>query len=1856
MSDIPTEPEAKMNYKKIIIPSSIFLFIILIVIYVLNLPKEYELSNPSEYSEYISGYTTGVVSRHSAIKVKFAQPFRTGEPGEEVSGVFELSPSVEGKAYWIDDYTIEFKPDVPLDGGNKYYGLINIEKAVNADKDIKDFVFRFNTVTPAIEFYVRGIKPVASKSAKMMQVSGDIILADREDIEKIKESVSARFASRDVKVKVNAGSSPNVYGFIVDSLKLADNQQILKIMLDGSSMGIDDVEEKEIAMPASDDFKVLSLDVINEPSQYLSVKFSDFLNTNQDVSGLITVGSFSNLSYEIIENEIKVFFPERLSKEYAVRVLSGIKNSDGKRFTDETIKYLNFEELKPAVRFVGKGNILTSSKEGFILPFESVNLSAVDITITKIFENNMGQFLQVNYLDGNYELYRTGRIIKKRTITLTNKGAASLKEWNVFSLDLNDIIQKEPGAVYNIKLSFKKKYSLYSCGETTEETISEDEETILDSEPQEMSYWDYYDENYNWEERDNPCSSSYYNGSRFVNKNILASDLGIIYKSGNSGKSAAFVTDILTGKPLSGVTLRIVDFKLQQIAEATTKSDGSAEFTLKSKPFLLTAEYSKQRGYLKIEDGNSLSLSNFDVGGTGVKKDLKGFIYGERGVWRPGDSLFLSFILQDPKNNIPENHPLIFKLIDSRGRQADRRVLRKNESGLYVIPLETSQDAPTGNWLAQIEAGGTVFEKSLKIETVKPNRLKIKFDPGSEYLLKDETTNAKLNISWLHGAPGKNIKAKIDLSLSQIPTNFNKFSDYAFDDPTRKFYAEQQTVFESSVDENGDADVKFNINAESAAPGMLKADFTTKAFEPGGDFSTDRFSITYHPFRRYAGIKLPSGDKARNMLLTDKDHTVSLVSVNVNGNPVSDTKMIVRFYKIDWQWWYDQSNGSNSNYLYDSYKEELSSTEVTTVNGFASAKIRVDYPDWGRYLVEAEDLESGHKTGKIVYIDWPGYAGRERSDGGGAAARLALSTDKDKYKSGEEVKVSFPGAEDSKALISIENGSGMVSYEWISLQKGDNIYKFKAKSEMAPNVYVNVMLLQPHRNSINDMPVRLYGYVPVYVENPESKLSPVIEMPSTLKPEQNFTVKVREKHNKKMHYTLAVVDEGLLDLTRFKTPDPWGSFYAKEALGTKTWDIYDYVIGAYGGKLERILGIGGDEDINRPKSSSKLNRFKPVVKFYGPFTLDGGSRTHNIKLPQYIGKIRTMVVASNEGAYGYTEKSSFVKKPVMILGTLPRVLSPGEEVDLPVSVFAMENNVRSVNVTVRTNDKFEIIEQNIKNVEFDKPDDKVVFFKLRVKEKTGAGEVKITAISGNEKANFDIDIEVRNPMPPVTDVYSEILTSGKNWSKTLIPFGLKGTNKCVLEVSAMPNINLTGSIDYLLSYPHGCVEQITSIAFPQLYLENLVSLSKSEKERSSRNIKSAIKRLSSYMTSSGALSYWPGQSYHDDYGSVYAAHFLTEAEKKGFEVPANITSRLKSYLVKSSNEWSKSANRSDLIQAYRLYVLALMKSPESGAMNRLMEFPNLSTEAKYRLAAAFSVAGKPEAALSVIRNTGNRIKSYQELSYTYGSDIRDEAMILETYTIMKKNKEAFEIAARISEKLSKQTYMGTQTTAYSLLALSKFHGAMGKDKTLNFTYSINGGKASEIKTSNRISQIEIDAEANKNLSISIVNTSGGIIYPRIMLQGTPAGKLVDKASNGIELNVQYKLSNGSVIDHSSIPQGTDFTAIITVTNTGTRSAELNSMQLTHYFPSGWEIINHRLFESPNIGKASDTEYQDIRDDRIYTYYKLKRNESKIFMVQLNAAYPGKFFMPAVYTDAMYDSRINARTASGWTEVISDNRD
>ena len=1237
-------------------------------------------------NKFVIAFTSGTISSQDPVRVVLKLPdemYRVSSK-EPPQDIFLLKPFAKGKTYWVDQYTLAFKPDKPLENGQQYHAEVDLNRLLGInDKENGTFRFGFDVVPLKFHIKLTGLEPVQNK--KKYRLSGRLTASDNVPPEELERALIAEQEGKKLPVHITRAQQNAAWQFTVENIERLKRESLVTLEWKGQweCSGFDKNGELKYAVPSLESFRFIGVRVVDDPDQKVILEFSDPLDRDQDLNGLVYFTEDIPIRINIENNKI-ILYPSTLQQDQKeIIIKKQVAGMNGNTLEKEIVRTIRFGHIKPAVRFVSGGTIMPG-EDGWTLPFEAVNLKAVDVFITKIFANNVMQFLQVNSLAGENQLRRVGRLVHHEKVELVTNRAGNTGKWLPYALDLSKMINSEPGAIYRVELRFRKAYSLYDCGS--------DSNNETESEKAPDDYYSagryYYPDSYRWRERDDPCTPSYYNGNRFPGKNVMASNIGLTVKQDGKGLMV-FTNDLKTAEPMAGVKIKLYDFQLQNLSTTTTGRNGIAQIDSGGNPYLLVAEKNGQYAYQRLEGGSALSYSKFATKGVSTKKGIKGFIYGERGVWRPGDTLFLTVIVDDSDNPLPEGHPVTLTLTNPEGKQVVKRTKTKGMNGFYNFKILTSQDALTGFWNATAKVGGAVFNKTIRIETIKPNRLKIQLTFDKK-VLDPGNNKGTLNVRWLHGGIASGLKADVNMTVRPEKTVFKNYDGYNFDDPARNFPPEERTVFEGTLNSQGIANFDFKLPPFRFAPGMLKINFVTKVYEQGGDFSIDQTAADFAPFDTFIGIKAPQPGTDADYLKVDQLLEFEVATVSKNGMPKSVDNLAYEVYKLDWSWWYGSNHGNLASYISSHFDRKVLSGKFGTKNGKGTFSFQVNYPSWGWYYVLVRQPGGGHRTGIKIYMDWPSMYSRENRQAPGGMTLLSLSADKEKYTAGQEVKVSVPTPPNGRLIVSIEKGNAPVKTWEMEATGEETLIRFKATPDMAPNVYLFVSVLQPHDQTVNDLPIRMYGVIPVMINDAGTELKPELDVPEKIRPNETYTIRVSEKNNKNMTYTLAIVDEGLLDLTHYRTPAPHKYFYAKEALAVKTWDIYDDVMGAFGKRLEKVFAIGGDmEEQETPGGKKKANRFKPVVTFLGPFHLEKGkTNTHTVKMPNYIGSVRCMIVAGENGAYGHASKTVTVKQPLMVLGTLPRILAPGETVKLPASVFVMDSTISKINVKVETNDLF----------------------------------------------------------------------------------------------------------------------------------------------------------------------------------------------------------------------------------------------------------------------------------------------------------------------------------------------------------------------------------------------------------------------------------------------------------------------------------------------------------------------------------------------------------------------------------------
>ena len=1789
---------------------------------------------PDEAMKWIAAYAPERMDMGYPIRIEPTEQMRKHiNTNRSLDKVFRFSPSVKGEARYVNGGRyIDFIPaDGALKQGKKYTCRVDMAKLTDIDS-LHDFSFTFYIERREMQIAVTKVR-IDPNNVERAIVEGRILFSTvPSDIPSHSDMISCE---KEAVVTVAPTDKALCYTFQIANIKRQPEERTFKIEYKAGA-GFRGAQA-EAVIPGLEEFKLLSAEQYDTATPYIELEFSAPISSQQELDGLITIDGIDKVRLERSGTNVKVHYDRNGLTNLVLQVSDLLRRDDGCHLAQSVIQHFEQKVIPPAVEIPLDGTILPDSRN-LTLPFRAVNLAAVDVEVVKIYTDNVMMYLQDNNLDDTYCLRRAGRLIYRQTVRLDDDPDRNLHEWQNFSIDLKNLFRQERGAIYNVRIAFRQAYSLYDRTERNGELrfplasgVTKTDNKVWDEH---YSYLnrrapDFDWEEYNWNESDDPSKPTYYmDDNRMPKYNLAASNLGLIVKSADDSRLWTAVSDIMTAAPLAGVRVTAYNYQLQEIGHGTTDGNGFADFNVVNKPFIVTASNGVSTSYLKVTNNREKSLGYFDVGGKRNPQGIKGFVYGERGIWRPGDEVHLTLIVEDRQRALPANHPVTMELCTPEGRLYERQTLTQSVDGFYAFHIQTGEDAPTGRWNAQFKVGGKSIDFPVKIETIKPNRIKIA-------IKTDETLQAPgyapctIEAHWLTGPAASNLPAALEMVLYNNPKPFKEFGEYTFSNPLKTFSSEHIELCDGSLDSLGRMTQQIELLDKKSAPGMLQANLIARVREAGGDESFAARSVRYSPYRSYVGICL--GEKEFE---TDTDLSFPVVNVDAEGRLLGKRNLEYKIYKLNWRWWWQGSVYDLSSYVQSSVAEIVASGKVETSGGKAQIPLRVDYPNYGKYLLFVRDTQSNHATGGVIFIDWPDWRGHAGKGDPKASSILSFALDKSNYEAGETATVYLPKFEGGRVLLSVENASKVLSRRWVSTSADrETAYKIPVTREMAPNFYVHATLLQPHAKT-NDLPIRLYGVEGAEVIDRYSMLHPEIEVADEIRPQQEFTIKVRERDRKPMTYTLAIVDEGLLDITSFRTPEPWRAMNQREALGVKTWDIYNDVIGAYAGKFTKILSVGGDEALRR--AAGKEKRFNPVVKFLGPFTLKGGQATHKITLPMYVGSVRVMVVAAHEATYGHVDKTVTVRSPLMVLPTLPRTLSCGDRVKLPVNVFCMDEELRNATVKVAVEGPVAVAGSASNTLTFAAPSEQLTTFELVCdKVKSGQAKITVSAEGGGHTASETIYIDIRNPLPPVITTYTKVLDAGEKHDFAWSPFS-DGTAQ--LEVAVMPKIDFSGAFSFVESYPHYCTEQLSARAMYMLYAGRFLSVTERAKAREA--LPAILKTILSRQTSDGGFAYWPGSSVNE-WATSMAGEVMIEARRQGFAVADQYINRWKEYQQRMARAYKHTYEHGeDLVQAYRLYTLVKSGDEPVAAMNRLRESKVLSYQAHMRLAAAYAEAGKMEVTRQLIKRADRNVTAFGSWA-TFQSSLRDKAMELETLLLAGERDNALKLALEVATEFSAANCT-TQEVAFVSAAMNRMAGGFG-DATTEVVIQPNGGKAVTLREIKGTYTMPVHTACG---TVHTENRCDRYVYLSLTTRRQPqATEQVPAVAKGVRFAIRYTDSDGNAVKPERLTQGDEFYAEITVSKATKAS---RSMALTYAIPSGWEIWNERVVDDHTTELGNHT---DIRDDRISWYFGIKTGESRTFRVRLRAAYCGRCLMPPTVCEDMYDTSCRAVSATRFVDVV-----
>ncbi|RPJ07795.1 MAG: hypothetical protein EHM28_06010 [Spirochaetaceae bacterium] len=1397
-----------------------FVLIGLIFLFMFTQCQPFDLTPVPKYSysleaaQIVSHVTSGLLPTNEKIRVRFTEPVSDAlEYGQKIENRYiTFSPGIDGDLSWEDSQTLVFTPREALPKRRVYEGIVKVSM-FNQFKSsgVSEVKFGFKTEGREIEKIDGDFEFQIQDDPKNLFYRTTVLFTTPVAEEQVREAVKLSCNGKDLKLDISQGSEGREYHISSEVFRRTDERKRLELRVSANPVDISHDYRHEFFLEPVSCFTVTNISVIEQRhTPVIQVSFSDDIDPFQDLNGLVTLAPYRDIKYKVYGSKVYLTGDFAYGENYQIKFSPNIRSRQNNRTSKEFLTNVEIATVKPQMAFLNDGVFLPSGNK-YRLRFQTINIRKVHIEVIKVFENNLGQFLQTEQLHSeksrtysfNSEyVNRVGVIAANQDLPIGD----TKNEWLSHDLDLSKLIKPGEKGLFLIQLSMER------------------EDMIWDQDSSRDQYSYYGDDYYS-----NPSSNGYLYSHGHIYKPVTVSDIGLTYKQAGA-THFIYATDIMSSTPLQGVKVGLRTYQNQLVGQGETDREGRVELrNIKDSVFYVEAERAGQRSMIKLNE-MGWNLTTFDIEGYEEPEiGTRAFMFTERGVYRPGDEINLSCIFRNQDSSFPKNHPVTLEFFNPRNQSVYKSTNREGMDGFYNFNFSTKQEDPTGNWKVKVIAGSREFFHTIKVETVVPYRLKVFITSKKDRIsITDNSLELNLDSIYLFGNAASNLTAEANITLRNVQKTFPKFKNYTFTNQTVEATDRKTNIFSGNLDEKGHADISWDIPDLSKAPSALEAVIHAKVYERGGRPAEKIEVFPVDPYTHYVGIETPDFDYGYARI--GMPLRLNTVCVTASGEPAKGRELEYTLYRNERYWWWEYDDYSQFRYRYKTDTSTQVIKQGRFTSGLTPVAISIQPETWGEYLIEVRDTsdKNGHVAGFFFYASSWGRA----TPGSKEAATLVLKTDKPSYTVGQVATIKFPRPTEGAVLVSIERGASILKSYWIKLNQStreDETLTVQITKDMVPTAYVSVSIIQPHAQTVNDRPIRMYGVATLNVKDPATVSSMEIKTSAEFKPSAPFIVEVQTQDRKESQFVIAVVDEGLLDITNFKTPDPWEFFFHKQRLAVMTYDLFSEVIGAQKGDPFKVFSVGGGGEMYDQgmigAQGKEVRRFKPVSLFKGPITTNAtGYAKVSFDMPNYVGSVRIMVIAVKNGQYSSSEKTVPVKTKLMVMPTLPRVLGPDEEFKVPVTVFLMQDNTERVITSIHVEGPIEVVGSMYSDLGVMPKGEKDVMFTLRTKSAAGPVKIKIRAVAGGISTEEETEILIRATSPRAYNSITKRGTPGTQVDFTLPQDGLPGTMEAKINVMRHEFLDFGPRFDWLIHYPYGCIEQTTSSVFPQLYLKKIFTL------------------------------------------------------------------------------------------------------------------------------------------------------------------------------------------------------------------------------------------------------------------------------------------------------------------------------------------------------------------------------------------------------------------------------------------------
>ncbi|MFN3405491.1 MAG: alpha-2-macroglobulin family protein [Cytophagaceae bacterium] len=1733
----------------------------------------------------------------------------------EAEELIKFTPEVKGKFKWSSRNELIFSPDLGFLPSTDYTAeltskIVSHKSGLSLDKGSP-----INFHTPYLKLsHINTYWARKEGTRNEAEARIELNFNCRINPNELKDLIQLQVAGKNLNFELKEFNPTNVVlASVAESGNKLDDATVLVRIKKGlkcadSKYATKDEMSMESRIPSKDQFQIIKVEALyEEDSPYI------YIETNQEVSSenlnnLIKITPRVSFTTENVSSGITVKGDFQTGEAYVVTINKYLKGIFGGSLKEDYEQTIVFGNQEPHISFVSNKGMYLSSKGEKNLGVRIINVPKVQISVTKIYANNILHYLNSgsNYYfddydyDYGYDYYNLGNYGDE----IMNKEVASssLKKVNGISyvnLNLND--NSEYKGIYMVMVNSSE------------------------------SRW------------------------MKATKLISLSDIGLIVKE-TENDILVFANSILNTKPVDGAEITLVSSNNQSVYKAVTDKEGVAKFEdvkKKAPGFRI-----RMVAAIKDNDFNFLNFnqarvetSRYEVGG--IRNNPSGYqayIYGDRDIYRPGETINVNNIIRSESWQPVKDIPVKMKLIMPSGKEFASYRGNLNEEGAYTCSFNLPVSAVTGTYNLELYSGNDVLlnSKSVSVEEFMPDRIKVNAEINKEQVkLNDQLklTGEALN---LFGPPAANRNYEADMSLRRKYYRPKGYDSYTFDIQGKGDFNIENVLKEGSTDDDGKFSETFSFASALKNSGVYEGKIFVTVFDESGRPVNRIKKFDLHTQDVYFGLKLD------NYYYSTSDNVViPIVAVDANGI-AQKTQATVQIIKYDWQTVLEKSyNG----YRYVSQKKQrILEEKQISIGSNTSYTFRPVQS--GEYEVRV--LRSGTDSYVSRHFYSYGYGSTTyNSFEVNKEGNVDITTDKPIYNTGEEATLLFKTPFDGKVIVTIERDK-VFDYFVVNTDKRTGTLKLKVKEEYLPNVYISATVIKPSEDVVVPLTVG-HGYQPLLCEKKENILPVEIKAPASSRSNTRQDICIKTKADSDIQVTVAVVDEGILQLKNMKSPDPYSFFYQKRALEVRSYDLYPDLLPELKSGRSSVAGDG--YDLERRVNPLSNKRVKLVSFWSGILKTNGkGEACYPVDIPKFSGDLRIMVVAYQGSAFGSASTNMKVADPLVVSTSMPRFLSPGDTLLMPVTLTNTTGNQANASASLVVEGPVQIVGLQEQKVNIRSNGEAQVKFKLIAKAEMGEAKVKTVVKALNEEFTEEIDITVRPVTSLVKQSGADKIKAGSTGNINLNADYISGSGRANLVISKSPLVQFASSLDYLIGYPHGCVEQTISKSFPQIYVAEIgkaINVNNKSPYNAAYFVQEGINKLNTMQMYNGSLAYWPGGGYENWWATVYGAHFLTEARKAGYDVKNDVLEKIYGYLQskvkeKRTEEYYYYDNNNKLQVKkiapkeifYSLYVLAAAGKQDLSIMNYYKSNLHLlSVDSKYMLAATYLSLGDKATFTSMLPGGFGDEKSRNSFSGSFYSYVRDMGISLNALIENDPDNPQIPVLAKhLSEQVRNAKWLNTQENAFALIALGKL-ARKANASGITAEIKADGKKIADFT--------ESTMALNKGLfgkSVTVATKGTGELYYFYETSGLTAGE-VKEEDNYIKVRKTFYDRNGRVLTGNTFTQND--LVVIKVTVSTTDNSRVDNVVITDMLPAGFEIENPRLSEGadlPWITAQNVPEHLDIRDDRINIYTPVSGTQ-KTFYYMVRAVSTGTFKMGPVSADAMYNGEYHSYNGAGVIRIV-----